>query len=651
MSRLLRISVLVGCLLAATSAFANTCTTCYIDYENGNDGWNGASKTFTGGSTGPWKHAPGMLGLTPTNTSTGDGCTANCKAQSPSAGDKYILKGGVVWPYTTLPWQFAGSGNSAGQSYGCSGSGCIYIGVDPTWNKGIVNAITLNRDLGGCTSAPTVTITGGGGSGASAVATVMPSVVNSVEPNVAGFVLAIQVTSSGSGYTSAPMVVISGGGCSGVRAVADVQRAIVDAGARANIAWPVGYGPGPLAWGPGLLPMGSYLIVDNLELRNILQVARAVNGVPDGVITAFLGNEQGSSGHITYSNNYTHGRYTNCSLNSCLANDQEQADRGIILNNPTDEAAYNYLTNGDGFFLSTAANSCNSGIANSPCQFGENGIVGGPGGSAHDNRIYGVRWLTHFGGSGPVPALIYNNEMWLVLYDVGGAHVNEMYSLFTTATLYEYNNVFHSAVSGASNQQQMGNGTTQYFFNNVSWGLGGGTGNYGIDVNFGAGSSGGRLFFYNNTMYSNNGTRDCIDGNSGSFSSALRVVLQNNQCISSASSMVVTISGATYTNQAGSTSLAAVAASSLLQPTATAQAQGYTVSNAFAPTANSGSTVLFANNSSSANLSSLCTGNLTALCSDILGNKRPEPPLSWNAGAYLYTGVPTSPQSLQATSH
>src|ERR1700719_1981182 len=104
MSRLLRVSVLLGVLLAATGAFANTCTTCYIDYSSGNDGNSGADKAH------PWKHLPGMSG----GASGGsDACTSNCAAQVPKPGDKYILKGGVVWPFTVFPltWSSVWSGS------------------------------------------------------------------------------------------------------------------------------------------------------------------------------------------------------------------------------------------------------------------------------------------------------------------------------------------------------------------------------------------------------------------------------------------------------------------------------------------------------------------------------------------------------------
>ena len=151
MSRLLRYSVLLGSVLALMGACskANTCTTCYIDYSSGNDGNSGADKAH------PWKHLPGMSGGASGGT---DACATNCAAQVPKAGDQYILKGGVVWPYTVFPfiWNWSGSGTTS--AYGCTGTGCIYVGVDPTWNLGQVNAVTLKRDFGACASAPTITI-------------------------------------------------------------------------------------------------------------------------------------------------------------------------------------------------------------------------------------------------------------------------------------------------------------------------------------------------------------------------------------------------------------------------------------------------------------------------------------------------------------
>jgi FtsP/CotA-like multicopper oxidase with cupredoxin domain len=63
---------------------------------------------------------------------------------------------------------------------------------------GIINYISINGGGSGYTSAPSVTITGGGGTGAAAVATV-----------TAGAITAITVTNVGSGYTSVPTVTIA----------------------------------------------------------------------------------------------------------------------------------------------------------------------------------------------------------------------------------------------------------------------------------------------------------------------------------------------------------------------------------------------------------------------------------------------------------
>jgi hypothetical protein len=649
-----RLIVVGFCVFGTQAAIANTCTTCYIDYENGNDLWDGTAKTHTGGTTGPWKHAPGMLGLSPSGTSTGDGCASNCYSQVGAPGDRYILKGGVIWPYTTLPWQPTMSGSSTtGGRYGCVGRGCIYIGYDPTWNKGIVNSVTLQRDLGGCSPAspPTVAFSGGGGSSAAATANVIPSAAGTAEPNVAGFIYHVTVTNQGSGYTSHPSVSITGTGCVGVTVVADIYRPVIDAGAGSSIAWPVGTGAGALVFGPGLTPLGSFLIIDHLEIRNILNTSRASGA---GISTTMLGGEETSTGHITYSNNYVHGRFTSCVLQSCVTgwpgSDQEQSDAAIQMNNANDEASYNVVENGDSYETGTSLTTCG---LNSPCEFSEHSIREcfscQTGNSIHHNTMYSIRWMIREGGTDSgTPALIHDNEMWLVLYDVGAQHVNEMYLQYTSGTIYNYNNIFHSAVSGASNQQQMGNGTTQYFFNNISWALGGGTSNYGLDASWGAGPLGGTFYFYNNTMAGESGTRNCIDIGGGTYSAGLTLVLQNNHCITTANPYWNLVStSAMVKNQLASTTVPTAEAASTVQTTARASSQGYTISNLYAPTSSVGDTVTFASGGTSANLTSLCSGYLIALCSDISGNPRPTSG-GWQSGAYSFGAPPLPPTALTA---
>lgn len=74
-----------------------------------------------------------------------------------------------------------------------------------------VTAITIGNGGSGYTSAPTITLTGGGGTGATAEATVSGGVVTK-----------ITVTNPGSGYTTAPTVALAGGGGTGATATASV---------------------------------------------------------------------------------------------------------------------------------------------------------------------------------------------------------------------------------------------------------------------------------------------------------------------------------------------------------------------------------------------------------------------------------------------
>ncbi|MEY2512568.1 MAG: hypothetical protein QOE26_3331, partial [Verrucomicrobiota bacterium] len=79
--------------------------------------------------------------------------------------------------------------------------------VTATANNGIVALGRVDAGGTGYTSAPGVTLNGGGGSGATATATIS-----------GGSVVAINITNGGSGYTSAPTVAFSGGGGSGASA-------------------------------------------------------------------------------------------------------------------------------------------------------------------------------------------------------------------------------------------------------------------------------------------------------------------------------------------------------------------------------------------------------------------------------------------------
>jgi len=116
--RLLVFSLLIWLLMACPVWSA----TYYIDYDSGADTNNGTAKET------PWKHAPGMVG-----------CSDTCltvKTAGVQPGDNIILKGGVTWPNAALGWLINFSGNATDASPGCTGTGCIYLGVDAAWYTG-----------------------------------------------------------------------------------------------------------------------------------------------------------------------------------------------------------------------------------------------------------------------------------------------------------------------------------------------------------------------------------------------------------------------------------------------------------------------------------------------------------------------------------
>jgi len=90
------------------------------------------------------------------------------------------------------------------------------VGIPPTVAAiGGISALTLTNAGTGYTTAPTVAITGGGGTGATATATIS-----------GGAVTGFTITNPGSGYTSAPSVGLSGGAGTGAAATAVVDSGV-----------------------------------------------------------------------------------------------------------------------------------------------------------------------------------------------------------------------------------------------------------------------------------------------------------------------------------------------------------------------------------------------------------------------------------------
>ena len=103
----------------------------------------------------------------------------------------------------------AGGGYTSVPAVGFSGGGGSGAAATASLVPTSVATVTVGVGGTGYTTAPAVSFTGGGGSGATATATV-----------AGGIVTAITVTAGGSGYTSVPTVVLTGGAGTGATATA-----------------------------------------------------------------------------------------------------------------------------------------------------------------------------------------------------------------------------------------------------------------------------------------------------------------------------------------------------------------------------------------------------------------------------------------------
>jgi FtsP/CotA-like multicopper oxidase with cupredoxin domain len=116
--------------------------------------------------------------------------------------------GGGVTGVTLLA---GGTGYLTAPTVTITGGGGTGATASATIAGGGVSGVTITNPGTGYTTAPTITLTGGGGTGATATATIG-----------SGPVASIALTNPGSGYTSIPTVTLSGGGGSGATAAATI---------------------------------------------------------------------------------------------------------------------------------------------------------------------------------------------------------------------------------------------------------------------------------------------------------------------------------------------------------------------------------------------------------------------------------------------
>ncbi|MGO8690649.1 MAG: hypothetical protein ACLQLG_13585 [Thermoguttaceae bacterium] len=124
----------------------------------------------------------------------------------------------AVGPVLSLTLTAAGNGYTSAPSITISGGGGTGATARAVIQGSPLSGLTLTAAGSGYTSAPSIAISGGGGTGATARAVIQ-----------GGYVSAITLTAVGSGYTSPPAVNVSGGGGTGATAAAATVGGYVSA--------------------------------------------------------------------------------------------------------------------------------------------------------------------------------------------------------------------------------------------------------------------------------------------------------------------------------------------------------------------------------------------------------------------------------------
>lgn len=112
-------------VLVSSSAWA---ATYYIDYENGVD-------TNAGTTASPWKTVPGMANQGAHRGASPSGYPTT--TYNHSAGDVFVLKGGVTWPAASLPLYIGNSGGVGSPDVYMGGQQCSWVGSYATRCDGI----------------------------------------------------------------------------------------------------------------------------------------------------------------------------------------------------------------------------------------------------------------------------------------------------------------------------------------------------------------------------------------------------------------------------------------------------------------------------------------------------------------------------------
>jgi phage tail sheath protein FI len=172
-------------------------------------------------------------------------------------GNNYLKYGAAYYPFLKTTMNFYVNEGETNVNITPQQAATATATATATVSIGEVTAVTVTAGGSGYTSAPTISFSGGGGTGATAKATVTDGVVTAVTvttggsgytspPNInfeggegtgaaatatvsGGAVTTVTVTTGGSGYTFAPTISFLGGGGTGATATATVKDGTVTA--------------------------------------------------------------------------------------------------------------------------------------------------------------------------------------------------------------------------------------------------------------------------------------------------------------------------------------------------------------------------------------------------------------------------------------